>query len=61
MSTMVWQADDKLTGWKEYRCQMEVILKVNKVPDKAQYAHIINIAGNKAWDHCALNKDKCNK
>ena len=40
---------------------MVVILEANKVPDKAQYAHIINNAGNKSWNHCALNKDKCNK
>ena len=62
---MEWQAPDKVTAWRQFRRQMEVIYVADQVAADRQWALILVAGGNEAYNHwdtleeTVKNKEVC--
>ena len=48
---MDWQAADKVAAWKVFKCCMKVISVADQVPAERQYALILVVGGDEAFNH----------
>ena len=47
---MVWRAADKVVVWKQFKRRMNVIFVADQVPNDRQYALILVVGGNEAYN-----------
>ena len=46
-----WQAAEKVATWKVFKCCMKVIFMADQVPPERQYALILLVGGDKAFNY----------
>ena len=55
---MDWRAAEKVATWKVFKCHMKVIFVADQVPVERQYALILAVGGDKAFNHWNTLEDQ---